>query len=188
MHVYRLIIPALASLAAVSVSGAQHPGRVEIGAFGQFTVTDPAWRLQNGWGFGARLGYFLTHRWELQADVAQTSHTNGPPRPAGTTTRQTYAGRVSYNIPFGMGGRYHEFQLSGGVGGERVGSHTDLAVTPGGGLRFALTDNVSLRLAGIVDYVINPADDLFAFPTTPGRNLNARFSTNVDLRAGLSFM
>jgi OprF membrane domain len=52
---------------------AQHGGQVEIGWFGSYTRYDSGFRLDNQFGSGARLGYFLGDHFSLEVDgnVAQ---------------------------------------------------------------------------------------------------------------------
>jgi peptidoglycan-associated lipoprotein len=191
MHPQRLLIAVLAgSVVIASARGlaAQSPGNVEIGGFGQFTRTDAAWQVKNGWGAGGRLGVFLTSHLELEADASFSSFTNEPPRATGSSSEQTFNGQFTYNIPFGAGGRTHHLLLEAGAGAERFASHNDFSVPLGGGFRFALSDALALRLDGIVEYVENPTAAVFNFPAGVAVNPKAARSTNVELRAGLSFM
>jgi peptidoglycan-associated lipoprotein len=167
---------------------AQSAGNVEIGGFGQFTRSDAAWRVKNGWGGGGRLGVFLTSHLELEGDVGVATFTNEAPRASGSSTNQTFTGQFTYNIPFGLGGRTHALLLEAGAGGERFASHMDFTVPLGGGFRFMLSDALALRLDGIVQYVENPTAASFGFPATVGVNKTAARSSNVELRAGLSFL
>ncbi|HXT18721.1 MAG TPA: peptidoglycan-associated lipoprotein Pal [Gemmatimonadaceae bacterium] len=192
MHTHRLLAVVVAgSIFAALPSArahAQSGGNVELGGFGQFTRTDAAWHVQNGWGFGGRLGVFLTHRWELEATAATSSFNNEPPRVSGSTSNQTYTGQFNYGIPFGLGGHTHQLLLEAGAGGERFGGHTDFTVPLGGGFRFMLGDVVALRFDGIVQYVENPTAATFGFPPVVGVNPKAARSTNVEIRGGLSFL
>jgi len=194
MHSPRLSIAGLATVALaaavvpVDQLTAQSAGTVEIGAFGQFTRTDAAWHVKNGGGAGGRLGVFLTSHLELEAAASFSSFTNEPPRASGSSSQQTFNGQFTYNIPFGVGGRTHHLLLEAGAGGERFASHNDFSVPLGGGLRIALSDALALRFDGIVEYVENPTALTFDFPTTVAVNPKAARSSNVELRAGLSFM
>ncbi len=178
----------IATLAATLISSpvaAQKPGPVEIGAFGQFTVMDTPWALKNGFGLGGRLGYFVTPRWEIEADLGASDLDVKAPRVGtGTKSYQTYAGRVTYNLPVSG----NEFLIGVGFGGETVDGGRDFSLSPGIGYRWNLNNTVALRFDGLVEYVENPADQRFSFPATPGaKNVNAARSANVELRAGLSF-
>jgi peptidoglycan-associated lipoprotein len=191
MNSQRLISTALFSAAVALPVGsltAQSAGNVELGLFGQFTRTDAAWHTKNGFGVGGRLGVFVTRRWQLEGDFATSSFDNEPPRTSGSSSNQTFTGHINYAIPFGMGGRTHDFLLEAGAGGERFASHTDFTVPLGAGFRFMLGDAFALRLDGIVEYVENPTAATFGFPPTPGVNSKAARSSNVELRAGLSWL
>jgi peptidoglycan-associated lipoprotein len=187
MNRRRLLIAGLVSLSATAPLVAQSAGNVELGAFGQFTRADGAWQVKNGFGVGGRIGVFLNSRWELEGDASFSTFDNKASRGSGTSDQQTFAGRVTYNLPFGMGGKTHQFLLEPGVGAQRFNSHSDFSFSPGAGVRFNLTDIVALRLDGLVEYVENPTAATFGFPVTPGVNSEAARSTNVELRAGLSF-
>lgn len=189
MHRQRLFVAGLVTTICTPLAlAAQKAGSVEIGGFGQFTRADAAWHVKNGYGFGGRLGVFFTPRWELEADASFSTFKAEAPRAAGNLSQQTFAGRLTYGVPFGMGGRTHHFLLEGGVGGQRFDGHNDFSLSPGGGFRFSLSDVVKLRLDGIVEYVENPTAATFGFPPVVGVNPTAARSTNVEIRAGLSFL
>jgi peptidoglycan-associated lipoprotein len=190
MHPHRLSVAGLVaafSLGWASSLSAQSAGSFEIGGFGQFTRADAAWHVKNGFGFGGRLGVFLNRRWELEADGSISTFENEAPRASGNTTQQTFAGRLTYNLPFGMGGRTSHFLLGVGAGGQRFGGHNDFSISPGAGFRFMLGDFVALRLDGLVEYVENPTAASFGFPPVVGVNEKAARSSNVEIRLGLSF-
>ncbi|MEP6491370.1 MAG: OmpA family protein [bacterium] len=191
MSPQRLLMSVLAGSLAIGSSAllsAQSAGNVEIGGFGQFTRTDAAWRVKNGYGGGGRLGVFLTRHWELEADAGISTFDNEPPRAAGNSTSQVLTGQLTYNIPFGLGGRTHQLLLEAGAGGQRFADHADFTVPLGGGLRFMLGDALALRFDGIVQYVENPTASTFGFPVVVGVNRTAARSSNVEIRAGLSFL
>jgi len=189
MHPQRLFVAGLiGSMMVAAPLAAQKGGTVEVGGFGQYTHADAAWHVKSGFGAGGRLGVFLTPRWALEADASASSFTNEAPRAAGNTSQQTFAGRLMYNIPFGMGGSTHQFMLGAGVGGQRFGGHTDFSASPDVGLRFMLGNVVALRFDGLVEYVENATAATFGFPPVIGVNSAAARSTNLEIRAGLSFM
>jgi Outer membrane protein and related peptidoglycan-associated (lipo)proteins len=188
MQRHRLLIAGLTLGAAATPLAAQSTGNVELGAFGQFTRADGAWQVDNGFGFGGRLGVFLHPRWELEADASASTFSNKASRGSGNSDQQTYAARLMYNLPFGMGGRTHQFLLGAGVGGQRFNKHSDFSVSPDVGFRFKLADAVALRFDGVLEYVENPTAATFGFPVVPGVNSLAARSTNVEIRAGLSFL
>ncbi len=188
MAKHRLFAAALAVVVVAVPVAAQKGGTVEVGGFGQYTIVDGAWHVANGWGAGGRLGVFLNSHWELEGTGSFSSFTNEAPRAGGSSSMQTFGGQINFNLPFGMGGRTHHLLLEAGAGAQRFASHTDFSVPLGGGFRFGLTDALALRLDGIVEYVENPTAAAFGFPPVIGVNSEAARSTNLELRAGLSFM
>jgi len=187
MRSHRLLIAVLSSATLSAPLYAQSGGNVELGAFGQFTRVDDAWHVKNGFGGGGRLGVFLTNRWELEGTAAFASFDNLAPRASGTSSYQTFTGQVNYGIPFGMGGHTHQLLLEVGAGGQRFASHNDFTVPIGGGFRFMLSDQLALRVDGVVQWVENATAPGFGF-TGPGSNSAAARSSNLDLRAGLSWV
>src|SRR5262245_66672929 len=119
----RLFVGAFVTSLIAVPAAAQSAGGVEVGGFGQFTRADAAWRVKNGFGLGGRLGYFLTSRWELEADASFATFTNKAPRASGSTQQQTFAGRITYNLPFGMGGRKHKFIAGAGLREQSFGGN-----------------------------------------------------------------
>jgi len=190
MHPQRLYVAVLAAAVAAVPARlvAQKAGTVELGGFGQWTKVDDAWRVNNGIGAGGRLGVFLASHWQLEGTIGVSSFENHAPRAAGHSSNQEFTGQINFNLPFGLGGHTHQFLLEAGAGGQRFASHTDFTVPLGAGFRFNLNDFVALRFDGVVQYVENPTASTFGFPPVVGVNETAARSTNVDLRAGLSFM
>jgi len=157
--------------------GAQTAGSIEIGGFGQFTRADTIWHLKDGASAGGgRFGVFLSPLWELEADVSVARFANETPRPVGNTSQQTFAGRLNFNIPIGIG----QFILGAGAGGQRVDGKTDFSASPGVGVRFMLGPVVALRFDGLVEWVENHASET--------GSLNSQRSRNVEIRGGLSFL
>ena len=116
MHRRRLLIAGLVSLSAAAPVIAQSAGNVELGGFAQYTHADEAWQVNSGFGFGGRLGVFLNSRWALEGDASFSTFDNKASRGSGSSDQQTFAGRVVYNLPFGVGGRTHQFLLEPGAG------------------------------------------------------------------------
>jgi len=189
MRIQRLAVASfvLAFISSVDAA-AQKAGTTELGVFGQFTRADEAWRTDDGFGFGGRLGVFLNRRWELEGAFSTSSFDNKAPRPVGSSSVQTFNGQINFNLPFGLGGQTHDLILEGGVGGQRFASHTDFSAPYGGGLRIHFNNAVALRLDAIVEYVENPTAATFGFPPVIGVNSAAARSTNFEVRAGLSFL
>src|SRR5690606_18845615 len=88
----------------------------EIGAFGSYTDFDSRFRLDQAFGFGGRLGVFLSSRWAIEGDAGYAKiKANDEPFVAGAAPRPCpTAGvcpdkwnftplylRLAYNIPVG---------------------------------------------------------------------------------------
>lgn len=188
MRIQRLAVASIVLALASVEAGAQKGGTTEVGVFGQWLRADDAWHTDNGFGLGGRLGVFLNRRWELESALGFSTLTNKPPRASGTSTMETINGQLNFNLPFGLAGRTHDLLLEAGAGVQRFDGHADFSVPLGGGFRFRLTDALNLRLDGIVEYVGNPTAATFDFPLGPGRNDAAARSTNLEIRAGLSWL
>ena len=123
--------------------GAQHRGQVEIGAFGSYTRYDGGLQLDNQFGGGARVGYFLGNHFSLEVDanVAQPlSKLSG----VGTTT----AAFGSASLVISSGSAYVLGGYSRLYMGPNPPYHSDLNALHGGlGERiFFVGDHVALRL------------------------------------------
>jgi len=122
--------------------GAQHGGQVEIGVFGSYTRYDSGLQLDNQFGGGARVGYFLGNHFSLECDanVAQPlSQLSG----VGKTT--VAVGSASLVISSGSAyvlGGYSRLYM-----GPNPPYHSDLNALHGGlGERIFVGDRVALRL------------------------------------------
>ena len=184
----RLYVAGLVGFALARPLAAQNGGNVEVGGFGQYTRADEAWQVKSGFGLGGRLGVFVTRRWALEGDASVSTFANKAARGSGNTQMQTFAGRLMYNIPFGMGSTTNQFMLGGGVGGQRFGGHSDFSASPDVGVRFVFGNYVALRFDGLVEYVENATAATFGFPPVIGVNTAAARSTNVEIRAGVSLL
>ena len=177
MNRHRLLAAGFVLSIAVPLD-AQTAGSIEIGGFGQFMHPDTLWHFKDGASAGGgRFGVFLSPLWELEADVSGGRFANARPRGVGNTSQQTFAGRLNFNIPIGIG----QIILGAGAGGQRVEGKTDFSASPGAGVRFMLGPVVALRFDGLVEWVENHH--------VPGATtLNAQRSRNVEIRGGLSLL
>lgn len=185
----------LSGAAAAQAPGAPVRGTVELGAFGQWTWFDanagrPDVVPEDGWGYGGRLGFFLSDRFQVEADgwysPQDRSETDSYCCTGARATEvdaSGFAARLNYNHPLGaMMGAASQFVLGGGVTRTKYafggGTSDTEAVSSYGasglaGLRVGLMDRVSVRLDGVVDHMPNHE---------PSAN------TNVHARAGLSLL
>lgn len=188
MRRQRMVVAGLVIFAAVPL-GAQQAGSVEIGGFGQFVRPDYAWHVKDGLvAGGGRIGVFFTPRWQLEGDASVSTFTNKAPRPSGSTSQQTFAARLNFNIPFGSDSRTNHLIAGIGVGGQRFDGTSDFSFSPGAGVRFMLGPAVALRLDGLVEWVENRKAPTLEFPTGVGVNEHAARSTNLEIRVGFSLL
>ncbi|HEX9938901.1 MAG TPA: outer membrane beta-barrel protein [Longimicrobium sp.] len=182
--------------AAAQAPGGPTAGTIEIGGFGQWTMFDenagrPNVVPEDGFGFGGRLGFFLTPRLALEGDgwyspqdrdLDESFCCTGE---RATQVRASGQGlRLNYNLPLAlMGGAS---QLIIGAGGVRThyafaggnGDGADSAATSYGasglvGFRMGLARWLAARVDGVADYM-------------PGHEPEANL--NLHARAGLSLL
>jgi hypothetical protein len=168
-------------------------GTVEIGAFGQWTSFDenagrPGVVPEDGFGYGGRLGFFVTRRLQLEADGWYSPQDRDPDETfCCTGARPTevnasgLALRLNYNFPLaslmqlviGAGGTRTNYAFAGGNDADADSSITSWGVSGLAGLRFVLASPLALRVDGVADYMPNHE---------PEANLN------LHARAGLSLL
>jgi OOP family OmpA-OmpF porin len=164
-----------ATLALASSAEAQRAGTFEVGLFPNIAYFDNTLRLDQGSaGPGARLGFFITENWLLEAEGAYTptDAANGEASVAHVPIR----GRVAYNIPagehtaviFGLGYAYTMYR--------RDADFEDSGPTASAGLRLGLGDITSIRINTYLDYIPDP------------ENLAEGENWNWGIQPGLSFM
>jgi hypothetical protein len=181
--------------AAAQSPGAPAAGTIELGAFGQYTRFDEnAGRLnavpEDGFGFGGRLGFFLSPRFELEGDgwfSPQDRDLSESFCCTGAQPTQVRASglalRLNYNLPFaGLMGRESQFILGAGAtrtnyefrGGTVADSSAAYFGASGlAGIRIGIANHVALRFDAVADYM--PSHE-------PEANLN------LHARAGLSLL
>jgi peptidoglycan-associated lipoprotein len=140
-----------AMMIAAIPAAAQDRGTIEFGGFASWNMWDKAYQMDNGIGFGGRIGAFLDPRWSIEFDA------NGgtASRPSGLTDRSFMVldARLAF-IPVKVGRA--SLILGGGV------SHVDANVAGAPtdqnfgydallGGKLALTETAALRL----DYVMH---------------------------------
>lgn len=168
-------------------------GTVEIGAFGQWTSFDenagrPNVVPEDGFGYGGRLGFFVTPRFQLEADGYFSPQDRDPDETFCCTGAQPteidvsgLALRLNYNVPLsslmqlvvGAGGVRTHYAFGGGNDEDADGSITSWGASGLAGLRFVIASPLALRVDGVADYMPNHE---------PEANLN------LHARAGLSLL
>ncbi len=145
------------------MGGAPQPGTVELGGFGQYSLYDNDMNYENGFGYGARLGAFVTPVIEPEVDFSYTEADREAGR--GTNLRIVpLAARLNFNFPFGArnafilgGGATRTFYDNESLGGTYNWGPSGLA-----GIRIGLGQRVALRLDGVADYLVEPKFANFA--------------------------
>lgn len=150
-----LSIAAAMMIAALPVA-AQERGTIEFGGFASWNSFDPAFNMNDAFGFGGRIGAYLDPRWALEFDLNGGKAT----RPSGLADRSFTAvdSRIVY-APFKLGPI--GFLIGGGlshvdanVGSASVDQNYGYHALIGG--KLALTETAALRL-DYVRYIMNDA-------------------------------
>jgi outer membrane protein OmpA-like peptidoglycan-associated protein len=142
---------ALLAVACVAPLAAQERGTVEFGAFGSAASFDNKLSLKTGYGGGGRIGVFLDPMWALEFEDAEMRAT----RPNGL--RDVNVGILTGRLvvaPITSGALSVLVGVGAGLGTETNFLHSyglDGLV----GARLALSNNVSVRVDGVVDFLAN---------------------------------
>jgi Outer membrane protein beta-barrel domain len=180
-------------LGAPAAAQAPRAGTIEIGAFGQWTSFDenagrPGVVPEDGFGYGGRLGFFFTPRFQLEADGWYSPQDRDPDETfCCTGARPTeinasgLALRLNYNFPIaslmqlviGAGGVRTNYAFAGGNDADADSAVTSWGASGLAGLRFVIARPLALRVDGVADYM--PSHE-------PEANLN------LHGRAGLSLL
>lgn len=187
---------AVAGLLPASAA-AQSPraGTFEIGAFGQWTSFDenagrPNVVPEDGFGYGGRLGFFLTRSFQLEADGWYSPQDRDADETFCCTGAQPtevnasgLALRLNYNVPLasvmqliiGAGGTRTNYAFAGGNAADADSAITSWGYSGLAGLRFAIAGPLALRVDGVADYMPNHE---------PEANLNLHARAGVSLLLG----
>lgn len=132
---------------------AQRPGAVEVGVLGRYTIYDSTLTLSDRLGVGGRLGVFFLPNLELSGAVVYT--------PTKTTAEDVsnvnIAARLVYNLPVAerlgllVGAGYVHSRYNADAGDLADNGATGLL-----GLRYWITDAISVRGEGVLDYIPTP--------------------------------
>lgn len=129
---------------------AQERGTIELGGFASYTKFDEAYGVNNSWGFGGRVGAFLSPRVSLEFEGGATKA--GRDNNQASVNLGVLSGRLLVT-PIKMGG----LSLHAGIGGE----HSDnFALESYGiqglvGAKLALGEMMALRVDGIQSWASN---------------------------------
>jgi hypothetical protein len=168
-------------------------GAFEIGAFGQWTSFDknagrPNVVPEDGFGYGGRLGFFLTRSFQLEADGWYSPQERDADETFCCTGAQPtevnasgLALRLNYNVPItsllqlvvGGGGVRTNYAFAGGNDADADSSITSWGASGLAGLRFLVAGPLAIRVDGVAEYM-------------PGHEPEANL--NLHARAGLSLL
>lgn len=147
----RALVVGAAVLALAAPAAAQQRGTMEFGAFGSAATFDNTLSLKTAVGGGGRIAMYLDPVWSVEFEDAEMRAS----RPNGLQ---------SVNVGI-LSGRLMATPLSNGAlslvlgAGAGVGTETNFLHTYGvdvlAGLKYAVSDNASLRLDGVMDFLAN---------------------------------
>lgn len=143
-------------LTTAAAAGAQSAGSFEINGFGRYTRFDDTLRLDDKFGGGGSLGFFLLTNLALEGEGAYTATDNGPL----SVTNIPLRARLSYHVP--LGGNASSIRLGAGYVRNLYRKDVDFdddGLTGILGVRLGLTEKLGFRVDGTVDYVPGPAAD-----------------------------
>ncbi len=149
----------------------------EFGAFAQYNVLDRGWQSPNATWAGARVGRYLTDRFEMEFDGGWGSISSRLP---GTVPTSDYmlAMRITHHVPFYVAGVEEHVFFGMGLGTEQMRGAQSTMLSPDVGLRLSSPrTSVSLRLDGVMNWSDRRNTAVFA----------GSQSSNFQLRAGLSY-
>ncbi len=143
---------AIATLAWAAPAAAQERGTMEFGAFGSAATFNNDLSLKTGYGGGGRIGMFLDRHWAIEFEDAEMRAS----RPNGL--KNVNVGILSGRLvvtPFPDGAL--TFHVGAGAGGSTETNFLhSYGVSALLGAKLALTENASLRLDGLVDWLEEP--------------------------------
>ncbi|CAN5455381.1 hypothetical protein BH09GEM1_BH09GEM1_44780 [soil metagenome] len=148
---FRALMLGTAALAMALPAAAQERGTVEFGAFGSAASFDKNLSLSTGYGGGGRVGVHLDRTWVMEFEDAEMRAS----RPSGL--KDVNVGLLSGRLvaaPFSSGGLSLLLGAGAGVSTETNFLHS-YGVDALAGVKYAMTDNVALRVDGVFDWLAN---------------------------------
>lgn len=197
-----LVGAALLAFGAGSVA-AQQKGTWEFGAYARYNDYDDSYEAAqsaNGFGAGGRIGYFLSPKWSLEADVSGNWTDTNFFVGFSSTSLRYYPFRLRLLFNQKMGGEEGLFSWFAGVGpahnrygkdltGQPSFKGTDWGIGPIVGFRAQLLDWLALRVDGTLDYIWDPNNGkpeiTQQFNGIVGGS-SATSNVNLGVQAGLS--
>jgi outer membrane protein OmpA-like peptidoglycan-associated protein len=147
-----LVTALLAATAGVADgAAAQRGGQYEFGLFGAYTHYDPAFAMNDAFGGGARLGYLISNRVGLEADLLLQQPYN-----VGSGRMEPIVGGASLVLNAVAASRFSLYLLGGysrlDFGNVNPYRFTDGGFHGGAGTRLFIGPNFALRLEGRAVY------------------------------------
>jgi outer membrane protein OmpA-like peptidoglycan-associated protein len=145
-------VTALAVVLAAAPVAAQSAGTLEIGGFGRMTWFDSKLGLEDGGGFGGRLGIFAMRNLAIEGDM---SYTSVPASGGNDVTLIPIHAGLTYNFPVG---EHTSFLLGGRYVHNKYGKDADISDNGFGGvggIRLGLGETASIRLEFTADRMSN---------------------------------
>jgi outer membrane protein OmpA-like peptidoglycan-associated protein len=148
---FRALTVGSVALVLALPAGAQERGTMEFGAFGSAASFDKALTLNTGYGGGGRVGMYLDRMWVIEFEDAEMRAS----RPSGL--KDVNVGILSGRLvaaPVLSGGLSLLLGAGAGISTETNFLHT-YGVDALVGAKYAMTDNVALRVDGVFDWLAN---------------------------------
>lgn len=177
------VFAGMLALAGAMPVQAQQAGTVEIGAFGRYTKFESKLNFDNRLGVGGRLGVFVVRNLALEGDVTYTRTKSD----GGLELRHTpIHARLIYNVP--VAEKTAVLVGAGYVRNLFRASYRETEDGIGGllGVRFGLSDLLSMRLDATGDYIWE-AESRFVPPQVPGVE-KKKSNFHLGGQAGLSLL
>ncbi len=170
-------ICSMAALLLAAPVVAQQPGTLILGGFGQYTMFDDNLSLKDAFGYGGRIGAFISPNAFLEAEGSYTAPDWDGGAPLNRDVKYgPISARLMFAFPFMAGSGFNAgFQVGGGavLSSYRIGSGYTYNYGAEGALGFtaAFGGFTALRLQALVDYM----------PTSePDATMNFRFQAGLD--------
>ncbi len=169
-------ICSMAALLLAAPAVAQQPGTMILGGFGQYTLFDDNLNLDDAFGYGGRVGAFISPNIFLEAEGSYTAPDWAGAAPDRDVKYGPVSARVMFAFPFtAMTGVTAGFQVGGGavLSSYRIGNGYAYNYGAEGALGFtaAFGGFTALRLQALLDYM----------PTSePDATMNFRFQAGLD--------
>jgi peptidoglycan-associated lipoprotein len=164
MSVCRLATAGVAASLFAAVAGAQTPGTLEVGGYGQYTIFDERTQAENKIGVGGRVGVFFTPRWSFEGEASYTKLEGEDGASIGrnddTDHYSPLALRLNYNLPFATNSA---LIVGGGVTRSDYGTVYNYGPSALLGARIGFGRAIALRVDGVYNYLPDEAAKIDEF-------------------------